>query len=105
MLQLLANARVVLTDSGGLQKEAYFLGRPCVTLRESTEWPETVAADMNVLADADPDRIVAAVERWLATETPSTGVGSGTLPFGDGRASEKVVSSLVEFLAERGNRT
>ncbi|HKB13461.1 MAG TPA: UDP-N-acetylglucosamine 2-epimerase (non-hydrolyzing) [Vicinamibacterales bacterium] len=58
MLQLEASARLVLTDSGGVQKEAYWLGTPCITLREETEWTETVDAGWNRLAGTDPARIV-----------------------------------------------
>lgn len=61
MLQLAQHARLILTDSGGLQKEAYWLGVPCVTTRDETEWVETVANGWNVLAGADRNRIVTAV--------------------------------------------
>ena len=54
MIALVARARIVLTDSGGLQKEAFFLGRPCVTLRDETEWVETVTGGGNVIAGTDP---------------------------------------------------
>jgi UDP-N-acetylglucosamine 2-epimerase len=59
MLALASQARVVLTDSGGLQKEAYWIGVPCVTLRDETEWVETVATGWNHVVGADADRLVA----------------------------------------------
>ena len=60
---LASQARVILTDSGGLQKEAYWYGVPCVTMRPSTEWVDTVELGANTLVDDDPDRLVAAVGR------------------------------------------
>lgn len=61
MVRLLTSARVVITDSGGLQKEAYWSSVPCITLRDETEWTETVAHGWNVLVGTDPARIAAAV--------------------------------------------
>jgi UDP-GlcNAc3NAcA epimerase len=81
-IALEAGARAILTDSGGVQKEAYVLGVPCVTLRAETEWPETVEAGWNVLADADPDAIIAGVERDPPSERPEL--------YGDGRAAERI---------------
>jgi len=60
MLTLVSSCRGVLTDSGGLQKEAYYLGKPCITLRDETEWGELVAHRFNVVVGADPDRILEA---------------------------------------------
>jgi UDP-GlcNAc3NAcA epimerase len=84
---LASQARVVVTDSGGLQKEAYWYGVPCVTLRPSTEWVDTVEAGANVLVDDDPDAIVAAV---AAARFPE---GAPPL-YGDGHASERVAAAL-----------
>jgi UDP-N-acetylglucosamine 2-epimerase len=65
MIRLASGAAAILTDSGGLQKEAFWLGVPCVTLRDETEWPETLAAGRNTLAGADPDRIITATHAAL----------------------------------------
>jgi UDP-N-acetylglucosamine 2-epimerase len=85
---LCQQARVILTDSGGLQKEAYWHGVPCVTLRPSTEWADTVRLGANTLVDDDPEALVAAVAaaRMPAHRPPL---------YGDGRASERVAATLV----------
>src|SRR4051794_16672531 len=77
---LASQARVIATDSGGLQKEAYWHGVPCVTLRDTTEWTETVAVKANVLVDDDPDEIAAAVaSARMPDDRPQL--------YGDGHAS------------------
>ena len=84
---LASQARVVLTDSGGLQKEAYWYGVPCVTLRPSTEWVDTVAAGANVLVDDDPDAIERAVaEARMPEARPQL--------YGDGHAARRVAAAL-----------
>ena len=87
MLILEKNARVIITDSGGIQKEAYFLGVPCVTLREETEWVETVETGWNRLVGADPEQIVTAVQNAAVQEDQPD-------LFGDGKAAEKIVDLI-----------
>ena len=88
---LLLHARAVLTDSGGVQKEAYLAGVPCLTLRDRTEWSETVAVGWNVLVDLDADVARAALERRPPAARPPL--------YGDGRAGERVVDALVGMTA------
>jgi UDP-N-acetylglucosamine 2-epimerase len=84
---LVAQARVVVTDSGGLQKEAYWFGVPCVTARPSTEWADTVEAGANVLVDDDPERLAAAVaEARMPDERPQL--------YGDGAAADRIAGLL-----------
>jgi UDP-GlcNAc3NAcA epimerase len=85
---LASQARVIVTDSGGLQKEAYWYGIPCVTARPSTEWVDTVEQGANTLVDADPQRIVAAV-----AAARQLGAGRPAL-YGDGRAAPKIAEAL-----------
>jgi UDP-GlcNAc3NAcA epimerase len=89
MLALEANAACVLTDSGGVQKEAYYLRVPCVTLRSETEWMETVTTGWNVLVGADPDRIVAAVRARSGDGRPHP-----TL-YGDGTTARRIAKILT----------
>ncbi|GAW94008.1 non-hydrolyzing UDP-N-acetylglucosamine 2-epimerase [Calderihabitans maritimus] len=89
MLVLVSNAEVVLTDSGGVQKEAYILGVPCITLREETEWVETVAAGWNILTGTRPEKILSAIMRMRSTDLPER-----KPVFGDGQASMKIISIL-----------
>ena len=105
MISLVSHAQIVLTDSGGLQKEAFFLGRPCITLRDETEWVETVSGGGNVVAGSDPREIRDAVAEWDAKLARSKPDFAAELrqSFGDGAASEKIVALVIEFLHGRAN--
>ena len=92
MLQLLKNARIVLTDSGGLQKEAYFMGKFCLTLREDTEWPELVAGGFNFLVGADKNLILSTLENVLTQNFPAKQDF-----FGGGKASGRIAQYLAKF--------
>jgi UDP-N-acetylglucosamine 2-epimerase len=83
---LLTRAKAMLTDSGGVQKEAYLAGVPCITLRDTTEWTETVDAGWNVLVDLDRDATLAALKRPAPTARPEL--------YGDGQAGTRVVAAL-----------
>jgi UDP-N-acetylglucosamine 2-epimerase (non-hydrolysing)/UDP-GlcNAc3NAcA epimerase len=89
---LLCNARAVLTDSGGVQKEAYLAGVPCVTLRANTEWVETVQAGWNTLVDLDAQAALEALEVEPPLERPQL--------YGDGRAAQRCVAA-IDALARR----
>jgi UDP-GlcNAc3NAcA epimerase len=98
MIALLRHCEGVLTDSGGLQKEAFFLRKPCVTLRTETEWQELVDLGVNVVAGADAGRITAAWSalqqracRWDAT------------PYGRGDAGAKIVATLLAWREGSGH--
>jgi UDP-N-acetylglucosamine 2-epimerase len=87
---LASQARVVITDSGGVQKEAYWYRVPCVTLRSSTEWVDTVEAGANVLVDDDPTAVVHAVnEARFPADAPEL--------YGDGHASERIAAALYAW--------
>jgi len=88
MVQLEKSARMILTDSGGIQKEAYWLSVPCVTLRDETEWLETVQAGWNVLVGADKEAIVQAVRSF---EPPA----AHEVLYGNGKASEHIVQAFA----------
>ena len=94
MLWLLRDSAVVLTDSGGLQKEALWSGRPCVTMRDTTEWTETVDCGWNVLVGANTDQIVDAALNLRPSGSPPP-------IYGDGNAADAVVGILVDAVGTR----
>ena len=94
MIELERNARLVLTDSGGVQKEAFFFGKPSVILRPETEWTEIVEHHAGLLADADYTRILSACETLLNTHFKYPPL------FGDGHAARFILERLIAYLTE-----
>ena len=90
-LELARHARAILTDSGGVQKEAYLLGVPCVTLRDTTEWVETVEAGWNTLVDLDREAALAALDGTPPVERPEL--------YGGGQAAERVRDVVAAYTA------
>jgi len=90
MIFLTSHCRLVICDSGGLQKEAYFLGKPCVTMRDETEWVELVDSGVNVLVGADKTRIVEGFGNMLDINVDKTDID-----YGAGHACERIVGELL----------
>ena len=91
ILLLEKNAKKIMTDSGGVQKEAYFFRVPCITLRENTEWVETVDASWNVLVGNDIEKILDASRNFEPD-------GYNETLYGDGKASQKICHIINGFL-------
>jgi UDP-N-acetylglucosamine 2-epimerase len=89
-IALMQNAKKILTDSGGVQKESYLLGIPCITLRKNTEWVETLKTRGNMLIDANSNNIVKAIKDWM----PPAHFNKRKI-FGNGRTSEKIEHTLI----------
>jgi len=104
MLKLIENSKFVMTDSGGVQQEAFILKKPCITLRCNTEWYETVESGANFLVGADKGRIITIVNKILKNyEILKKIFINSKNPFGDGSASKKMVNE-IDKLAEKGLR-
>jgi len=88
MLNLEKNAKIVITDSGGVQEESCILGVPCVTVRESTERPETVEIGANIIAGAEPEKILAASLKIIEKKPVWKN------PFGDGHSAENIIKII-----------
>jgi UDP-GlcNAc3NAcA epimerase len=93
MIYLLRHSKKVLTDSGGLQKEAYFLRKPCITLRDQTEWIETLDGNWNFIVAADKDKILSHLQ--------VSEFGPIQKAYGDGHAAENIISAISR--AQEGN--
>jgi UDP-N-acetylglucosamine 2-epimerase (non-hydrolysing) len=101
MVRRMDESWLILSDSGGLQEEAPALGRPLLVLREVTERPEALATGNVELVGTDPERIVAAVAGLLEDGDRYARMARPAFPFGDGRASERIVAAIEEWLEER----
>jgi UDP-GlcNAc3NAcA epimerase len=97
MLALLRDAKMVITDSGGLQKEAFWSKTPCITIRDRTEWVETVNLGVNFITDVDSDKISQAVTQ-IQENYETIKSKFNTNPYGDGKASAKIVSIFKEII-------
>jgi len=96
MLNLMKNAKLLFTDSGGMQKEAFWLETPCITLRNETEWVETIELGANVLVGTNPEKIVKETNKILS-DTKHKKTKADSNPFGDGKASEKILNIIKDF--------
>jgi UDP-GlcNAc3NAcA epimerase len=92
MLELERGAQMIATDSGGVQREAYLWGVPCLTLREETEWVDTLQLGWNTLVGVDADAFAEAIRRPLPVERPAI--------FGDGHAAERIAQLVAEAVED-----
>jgi len=95
MLHLESNALLIMTDSGGVQKEAYFVGTPCLTLRDETEWTETLTGGWNQVAGTSPEKILPLVKSLRSQNGASPSGKPALSAFGDGRAADNILQVLA----------
>ena len=94
-IKLMQNAKKILTDSGGIQKEAYLLSIPCITIRDNTEWVETVEGGWNILTGVHTNKIVKSIRDWMPSRTIKP-------IFGKGQTS-RIIKELIASL-KKDNR-
>jgi UDP-N-acetylglucosamine 2-epimerase (non-hydrolysing) len=100
MAYAMVESHFVITDSGGVQEEAPSLGKPVLVLRDTTERPEAVTAKTVLLVGTDEDRIVAAATRLLIDPSAYEAMARAVNPYGDGRASSRIVSAIEHYFGE-----
>jgi UDP-N-acetylglucosamine 2-epimerase len=91
MIRLEQNAQLIMTDSGGVQKEAYYLKKPCITLRDETEWVETVQDGWNVLVGTSKSKIIKYASKFPIPHKTHR-------RYGDGDSAKRIISNLKKFL-------
>ena len=94
-LKLMWRSTKVVTDSGGVQKEAFFMGKPCITLRETTEWIETVKLGWNILVGAHKKKIISAIKNFKPKGVPVVST------YGDGQASRRIAEIVGRWFEKR----
>ena len=91
MVWLIDNCKLVMTDSGGLQKEAFFFAKPCITLRDETEWVELIEHNFNILVGADKDAIIAVYNEHVFSSDFNVDL------YGNGLASSNIINALINY--------